>query len=278
MNGNGHQQDGTGALLGTNSVSSASTSKPEVKKKTRDSDCCSVNFLKYVLHIFNVVFMVAGLAVFSVGLWTVISKHQYVSLLSTITYPMAAYVLLAAGTLAAFASILGYCGLWRENRSMLLCYTYFLLLIFVLEAMVGVLAYVYEEQVTTELQANLNNTFLENYRMVQDKTKAIDSMQINFKCCGAVRHEDWKASAWLRVSLGEKRLVPDSCCKSVTPRCGIRDHPSNIHYTGCIRPMANHIRDHLIILGAVGLGISVIPIFGMVVSCCIYVKLKDILD
>lgn len=58
-------------------------------------------------------------------------------------------------------------------------YTYFLLLIFVLEAMVGVLAYVYEEQVTTELQANLNNTFLENYRIVQDKTKAIDSMQIN---------------------------------------------------------------------------------------------------
>lgn len=59
MNGNGHQQDGTGALLGANSVSSASTSKQEVKKKTRDSDCCSVNFLKYVLHIFNVVFMVS---------------------------------------------------------------------------------------------------------------------------------------------------------------------------------------------------------------------------
>lgn len=45
--------------------------------------------------------------------------------------------------------------------------------------MVGVLAYVYEEQVTSELQANLNNTFLENYRIVPDKTKAIDSMQMN---------------------------------------------------------------------------------------------------
>lgn len=44
--------------------------------------------------------------------------------------------------------------------------------------MVGVLAYVYEEQVTSELQANLNNTFLENYRIVPDKTKAIDSMQM----------------------------------------------------------------------------------------------------
>lgn len=52
-----------------------------------------------------------------------------------------------------------------------------------------------------------------------------------FKCCGAIRHEDWKASVWLRVSQGEKRLVPDSCCKTVSLKCGIRDHPSNIHYT-----------------------------------------------
>ncbi|KAL1386737.1 hypothetical protein pipiens_012840, partial [Culex pipiens pipiens] len=24
--------------------------------KTRDSDCCSINFVKYVLHIFNIIF------------------------------------------------------------------------------------------------------------------------------------------------------------------------------------------------------------------------------
>lgn len=27
----------------------------------------------------------------------------------------------------------------------------------------------------------------------------------------------------------EKRLVPDSCCKTITPLCGKRDHPSNIY-------------------------------------------------
>lgn len=77
--------------------------------------------MQFDYNVFSPLFQVAGLAVFSVGLWTVIGKHQYVSLLSTITYPMAAYVLLAAGTLATIASVLGYCGLWRENRSMLLC-------------------------------------------------------------------------------------------------------------------------------------------------------------
>jgi len=27
----------------------------------------------------------------------------------------------------------------------------------------------------------------------------------------------------------EKRVVPDSCCKTITPQCGKRDHPSNIY-------------------------------------------------
>uniref|UniRef100_A0A182SIC0 Uncharacterized protein n=1 Tax=Anopheles maculatus TaxID=74869 RepID=A0A182SIC0_9DIPT len=28
------------------------------KQKTRDSDCCSINFIKYSLHIFNTIFLV----------------------------------------------------------------------------------------------------------------------------------------------------------------------------------------------------------------------------
>lgn len=60
MNGNSskNQDSSNGALLGTSSVSSAGAGGSE-HRKTRDSDCCSVNFLKYVLHIFNVVFMVS---------------------------------------------------------------------------------------------------------------------------------------------------------------------------------------------------------------------------
>jgi hypothetical protein len=33
------------------------------RRKTRDSDCCSVNFIKYSLHIFNVIFFVSILKI-----------------------------------------------------------------------------------------------------------------------------------------------------------------------------------------------------------------------
>lgn len=52
------------------------------------------------------------------------------------------------------------------------------MLVFVLEAGVGALARLYEEQVGPELKMNLNRTFLENYAVRRRETSAIDQMQI----------------------------------------------------------------------------------------------------
>nr|CAD7606448.1 unnamed protein product [Timema genevievae] len=89
-------------------------------RKNRDSDCCSVNFLKYVLQIFNVVFLLAGGCVLGVGIWTLASKHWHISLLSTVTYSVAAGVLVFAGCLALIGAVTGCLSVWRENRCLLL--------------------------------------------------------------------------------------------------------------------------------------------------------------
>lgn len=49
--------------------------------------------------------------------------------------------------------------------------------VLVLEAGVGALARLYEEQVGPELKMNLNRTFLENYAVRSRETAAIDQMQ-----------------------------------------------------------------------------------------------------
>jgi hypothetical protein len=43
--------------------------------------------------------------------------------------------------------------------------------------------------------------------------------------------------------------VPDSCCKTVSRACGVRDHPSNIYYTGCSHSLAIMLARHLFLLG-----------------------------
>ncbi|KAL6265596.1 hypothetical protein P5V15_002391 [Pogonomyrmex californicus] len=101
-----------------------------------------------------------------------------------------------------------------------------------------------------------------------------------FKCCGALRFEDWLVSEWHKDEevLKNGSVVPDSCCKTPTLLCGKRDHPSNIQYTGCIYKFLETTKDHLIILGAVGLGLSVLELFGIVLGSCLYIKLRHDFD
>ncbi|GLH02061.1 Uncharacterized protein GBIM_08110 [Gryllus bimaculatus] len=111
-------------------------------------------------------------------------------------------------------------------------YTFLLLLIFLLEALVGVLAYVYQGHVEGELNQNLNRTFVESYSVDEARTAAIDSVQHDFKCCGAIRFEDWEGSRWHKGPPAlQPHRVPDSCCRSMSPDCGLSHHPSNIFYT-----------------------------------------------
>lgn len=106
------------------------------------------------------------------------------------------------------------------------------------------------------------------------------------RCCGAVRFEEWKNSAWLKLNSTNinttthhlmirsnvNRVVPDSCCISYSEMCGKSDHPSNIPYTGCVYQFIDETRDHLNILGAIGFGFCFVQIFGLILSCCLYFK------
>lgn len=116
-------------------------------------------------------------------------------------------------------------------------YIVLLILVFLLELSAGTLAYIYERNVEEELNMTLSDTFTQNYAVSERHTKAIDLMQQNFMCCGAIRFEEYRQSVWLKskrkdlIRPIEDRVVPDSCCVSTTFGCGISDHPSNIPYT-----------------------------------------------
>lgn len=244
------------------------------KKVSKEDGCCSINFLKYLLFIFNFIFMVSGCVVMGIGIWTVVSKHHFVSLLSTGTYVSVAYLFIAAGSIVIIVTFIGCYGIWKENKCALLLYTFFLLFIFLLEAVAGVLAYVYEGQLRTDLETSLNRTFLNSYMIDPTRTQDIDALQKEYRCCGAVNFEDWKYSRWLKSNPKLNNTVPDSCCRTESKSCGIRNHPSNIFSEGCIFKLEAKIKEHLILLGAVGLGICLVQVFGLVISGCLYVKLK----
>lgn len=83
----------------------------------------------------------------------------------------------------------------------------------------------------------LSDTFKSNYAIDERVTKAVDLMQQNFMCCGAKRFGEFEESLWLKSTRNDLlverdgRKVPDSCCVTMTEKCGRSNHPSNIPYT-----------------------------------------------
>jgi len=50
---------------------------------------------------------------------------------------------------------------------------------------------------------------------------------------------------------------------------------SGFVFQGCIYRLASEMKEHLNILGGVGLGFCVVQIFGLVLACSLYIRLKD---
>ncbi|XP_028726172.1 CD151 antigen [Peromyscus leucopus] len=239
---------------------------------------CGTVCLKYLLFTYNCCFWLAGLAVMAVGIWTLALKSDYISLLASSTYLATAYILVVAGVVVMVTGVLGCCATFKERRNLLRLYFILLLLIFLLEIIAGILAYVYYQQLNTELKENLKDTMIKRYQQSGQEgvTNAVDKLQQEFHCCGSNNSQDWRDSEWIRSGEASNRVVPDSCCKTVVPGCGRRDHASNIYKVegGCISKLETFIQEHLRVIGAVGLGIACVQVFGMIFTCCLYRSLK----
>ncbi|XP_064635733.1 CD151 antigen-like [Lineus longissimus] len=254
------------------------STEPKEKEKTRDDGCCGIFFLKSVIVIFNVIFLLSGAALLGVGIWTLLAKSHYVGLLATATFTATTYVLIGTGCAVFVLGIIGFVGALKEKRVLLMVYAFFLMIIFLLEAVAGTLAFIYSATLHGEIIRTYNNTILTNYNMDPTGviTNSVDSLQTEFKCCGTTSFRDWRGSKWMKDESLNKfgRKVPDSCCKTPSDRCAVRTHPSNIQYEGCIDKLEGHIKDHLFLIGCIGLGMCCLQIIGIIFACCLARQLK----
>uniref|UniRef100_A0A3Q4ABN3 Tetraspanin n=1 Tax=Mola mola TaxID=94237 RepID=A0A3Q4ABN3_MOLML len=228
---------------------------------------CGTICLKYLLLLFNILFWLAGGAVLAVGVWTLVEKSGYISLLSSSFYSASAYILIAAGTVVIVTGVIGCSATLMERKSLLIVYLSLLLCVFLLEIIAGVLAYITYQELDEELRQNLKVT-------MQQKYHSRFSVCTQFKCCGSYNYSDWTDSVWIQSN---DQHVPDSCCKTPTVLCGRRDHPSNIYKVegGCIMKLEEFIRSQLYILTAVGIGIAFLQLVGMMFTCCLYRNLEE---
>ncbi|XP_055900081.1 CD151 antigen-like [Biomphalaria glabrata] len=243
-----------------------------------DTGCCSRIFLKSIMIVFNIFYWLSGVAFLLIGLGSFFLRHHFVSLLDSPLFPITTYLFIGTGGLIVVMGAVGCVGTVKEFRCCLLFYAFVLMAVFLLETCVGVLAYMYESAIHEELSRNLNKTMNERYSHFEnDVTKAVDFMQSTFECCGATSRNDWRYSKWMETRpQNDTRLVPDSCClKSSNMTCDFTAQMTNVFTEGCVEHLEKFIRFHLILIGGVGLGLSILQLFGIVFSCCLAHKIKE---
>nr|XP_004610659.1 unnamed protein product [Sorex araneus] len=210
-------------------------------------------YLKYLLFVFNFFFWAGGAAVLALGVWTLVEKSSYLGVLASSTFAASACILILAGGLVMLTGFLGFRAVVREDRGCL-------------------------STLSEELRLHLTRTLVENYGQPQaaEITASMDRLQQDFRCCGSNSSADWRLSAYVRSPEAQGRRVPDSCCKTVVPRCGRRVHPSNIYQVegGCISKLEQFLADHLLLMGAVGIGVACLQICGMVLTCSLHRRLQ----
>jgi len=167
----------------------------------------------------NVLIAICGFVLLALGVWTVNDKSFLDELLRNKLYMNTTYIILSSACIIILLAFFGCFAAVKEVKCLLLTYFIFMLLLFVILLVGGVLAYIFREQVSNTIQAEMIAD-IRNYDPDDPEnsvTKAWDETQEKLSCCGLMTEqvsrswEMWRYSKILNPN-STYDVVPKSCC------------------------------------------------------------------
>jgi len=165
---------------------------------------------------------------------------------------------------------LGWWAARSERPSLLAVYSTLLLVSILLQLGLAATAVLYRDGAQEGVVSGVKILIKES-RNNSVASQGLSHLQRSLHCCGAESFTDWEDSPWVLAQ--EKAKVPPSCCKSPSQDCGVRLHPSNIHYSGCVHSLVETILSRLKLICALAGILVVLQVLGLFIS----IKLRQIL-
>jgi len=220
--------------------------------------------VKYLMFFFNFLFWLSGLALIIVG---AIIRDKYGDYFSYADnkFANAAVFIIIVGVVVFVIGFLGCCGAIRENYCMVTTFSVLLGIIFLLEIVAGALGFAYKKKVEETATKALKSA-VANYSNSDQPgaKKLLDWAQNKFHCCGVNgTHFAYKNST-------------DFCSGSKKPKsCHIDESCAKSLYTeDCKQEFIDFVKDNLVVIGGVALGIAFIQLLGIIFACCMMKSIK----
>ncbi|XP_060559732.1 CD9 antigen-like [Ruditapes philippinarum] len=211
--------------------------------------------IRYLMFAFNFLFWLLGCAILGIGIWVRVDENfgKYVNnsnhfdLLYT-----GAYIFIVVGILIMVVGFLGCCGAIRENQCMLGLFFALLFIIFVILLGAGIWAVVARDEVEGIVNKSLNDGVKGYFNEKSPEREFMDIVQNDFKCCGATKGGD---------DYGADKVGMVEACQKYTEPCN--------------KQLFEFVKENLVIIAGVSIGIAVILILGMIFSMILCCALRD---
>lgn len=229
--------------------------------------------VKYLLFFFNVVFWILGGACLAIGVYARFENSTYSDFFGNVLTDPAFFFIIVGGIMFILG-FTGCIGALRENICLLKFFSIALGVIFFLQIVLGILAFVFKGELERIVKDKLEKTVV-NYRDNPDLRSILDKVQREFKCCGVNNYNDWNKNIYFNCSQEtvESCGVPSSCCikDQENKQCGYNVRTTGklpdgrIYLTGCVEALSDWFDKNIVMIGAIALGIAVMQIMG--ISC-----------
>lgn len=212
---------------------------------------------KYLLFLFNFLIVVCGIILIAVGALILVNEGKGIAAFTE--YSVGGFAV-AVGVIIFLIAFFGCCGAIKEDSCMLTTYAVILVTLFILQAVLGALAFVALRDNNGEIDRTVQRAVQKvfdgyvNDPNNQSKKNVVDNIQKSFKCCGVTGYEYWSSTG-----LG----VPDSCCNG--PCFSIESY----YGTGCTQGFINTVTSHIKVVGGVAIAFAVVELLGAVFACIV---------
>ncbi|CAK9807379.1 CD63 antigen [Anthophora plagiata] len=224
--------------------------------------------VKYLMFIFNLLFVLTGIILLSIGIAIHGIYYEYHHFLDN-KFLSVPSLLIAIGAIIFLIAFFGCCGAVRENYYLIITFTSLLVIVFILELSGGISGYVLRVRASTVVQDKMKET-MKMYNSTEIQL-VWDKLQQSFHCCGTENSSDWTN---LHMD------IPPSCYSKVEP-VDPQSHviySRELYFDGCYNKFLSFIKSHALQLAGVGLGIAFIQLTGIMiisVGTTIYAVYED---